>query len=95
MSYSDFEAVLLGWGMKRKAEYKGEASVCCFPLLSSPFRKGLHLINIVKILGKISFEQRIRKRIRRRKSLKTTKDQNTTVLTLFQLNNLKPIWLYN
>lgn len=60
---------------------KGGAPVCCFPLLSSSFRKGVYLINTVR--SGVRFHLGKEQEERERKSLKTTKDQNMTVLTLF------------
>lgn len=80
MSYSDFQAVLFRWQEEGEGD-KGGAPVCCFPLLSSSFRKGVHLINTVR--SGVRFHLGKEQEERERKSLKTTKDQNMTVLTLF------------
>lgn len=86
MSYSDFQAVLFRWGMRREEAYKGEASVCCFSPLPSPFRKGVCYINTIRSWGWFHLSE---EEEGRRKSLQTTKDQNVAVLiTLLQLSNM-------
>lgn len=90
MSYDDFQTALWIRGEKERLQ---RWSSRLLPSTSSSLQNGGYLINIVRS-WKISPEQRIMRRIRR-KSLKTTKDQSLTVLTLFQINNLKPILFYN